>query len=429
LDAALLALAEAETALLEQDSALPLAIQDVPAGTSHPSYSRIDRLVQVINADGEVLARSANLGTARLPVTPLLLKRLAAGETVFETLPDFGEEPTRMVSLPIQVRGSALTIQVAGSLDDVNNVLRSASILFIAIGLALILAVGAAGAVLTSKVFLTIDDVVRQARRIGEASLDERIPHPGSNDEMGRLVVTLNEMLDRLEQGFEIQRRFTSDASHELRSPLSRLRTELEVMLRRPRETGEYVETLNSCLEEVERLTRLVEELLALARMDGEQRREPATIIQLNPIAEEAIRRVGGFAKERQVQLVLEPSPPVEAQMASGPLGLALVNLLDNAVKFSPPGGRVIIRLGVKGPDALVSVADEGPGIPEEDLPHLFERFHRGAAARTLNVPGVGLGLSIVQAILHAHGGQIRASNRPEGGAIFTIHLPAAAQA
>jgi two-component system OmpR family sensor kinase len=357
------------------------------------------------------------------------LKRLAAGETVFETLPDFGEEPTRMVSLPIQVRGSALTIQVAGSLDDVNNVLRSASILFIAIGLALILAVGAAGAVLTSKVFLTIDDVVRQARRIGEASLDERIPHPGSNDEMGRLVVTLNEMLDRLEQGFEIQRRFTSDASHELRSPLSRLRTELEVMLRRPRETGEYVETLNSCLEEVERLTRLVEELLALARMDGEQRREPATIIPLNPIAEEAIRRVGGFAKERQVQLVLEPSPPVEAQMASGPLGLALVNLLDNAVKFSPPGGRVIIRLGVKGPDALVSVADEGPGIPEEDLPHLFERFHRGAAARTLNVPGVGLGLSIVQAILHAHGGQIRASNRPEGGAIFTIHLPAAAQA
>ncbi len=424
-----MALAEAETALLEQDSALPLAIQDVPAGTSHPSYSRIDRLVQVINADGEVLARSANLGTARLPVTPLLLKRLAAGETVFETLPDFGEEPTRMVSLPIQVRGSALTIQVAGSLDDVNNVLRSASILFIAIGLALILAVGAAGAVLTSKVFLTIDDVVRQARRIGEASLDERIPHPGSNDEMGRLVVTLNEMLDRLEQGFEIQRRFTSDASHELRSPLSRLRTELEVMLRRPRETGEYVETLNSCLEEVERLTRLVEELLALARMDGEQRREPATIIPLNPIAEEAIRRVGGFAKERQVQLVLEPSPPVEAQMASGPLGLALVNLLDNAVKFSPPGGRVIIRLGVKGPDALVSVADEGPGIPEEDLPHLFERFHRGAAARTLNVPGVGLGLSIVQAILHAHGGQIRASNRPEGGAIFTIHLPAAAQA
>ncbi|WP_052808430.1 HAMP domain-containing protein [Methyloterricola oryzae] len=224
-----------DAALLAESPSQPIAIHEVPAGPVPPSFARLDRLLQVIAADGRVLAQSTNLGAARLPAPPALLEHMAAGETVFETLPRFGEEPTRMVSVPVRVSGSRLAIQVAGSLDDVNHVMKSASLLFIGMGLALILAVGAAGAVLTRRVFRTIDGIVRQARHIGEASLSERLQHPGSQDEMGRLVSTLNEMLDRLEQSFEIQRRFTSDASHELRSPLSRLRTELEVTLRRPR--------------------------------------------------------------------------------------------------------------------------------------------------------------------------------------------------
>jgi two-component system OmpR family sensor kinase len=398
----------------------------VPPGSAPPSFVRLDRLVQIVDADGHVLARSANLGTARLPTPPTLLERLAAGETVFETLPKFGEEPTRLVSVPVHAHGSRLAIQVAGSLDDVNHVLESAGLLFLVMGLALILAVGTAGTVLTRRVFRAIDEVVRQAHRIGEASLSERLPHPGTHDEIGRLVDTLNEMLDRLEQSFEVQRRFTSDASHELRSPLSRLRTELEVTLRRPRDTTEYVETLRSCLEEVERLTLLVEELLVLARLDAGQERGLSETVPLNPIAEEAVCRLEPMARERQVRITLDPSPPVAARVARGSANLVLANLLDNAVKFSPPGGRVSIRLAIDGPDAVLSVSDEGPGIRVDELPHLFERFYRGAVARAGAAPGVGLGLALSQVVVNAHGGRIDASNLPEGGALFTVRLPLA---
>lgn len=426
LDAALLALAESETAMLAESSPQPIAIHEMPTGSSPPSFARLDRLLQIIDADGRVLARSANLGSMRLPATPALLERLAAGETVFETLPDFGEEPIRMVSVPVQVHGTRLAIQVAGSLDDVNKVMRSASLLFIGMGLALILAVGTAGAVLTRRVFRTIDEVVRQARHIGEASLSERLRHPGTQDEMGRLVGTLNEMLDRLEQSFEIQRRFTSDASHELRSPLSRLRTELEVTLRRPRESAEYEETLRSCLEEVERLTLLVEELLTLARLDADQQRDPLEPILLNTVIEETVRRLEPVALGRKVEMVFEVSPPVTARISQGALGLVLANLLDNAVKFSPSGGQVRIRLATGQTEAIITVCDQGPGLCIEELPHVFERFFRGTTARANGTPGVGLGLALAQAIVHAHRGRILASNRPEGGAKFVIGLPLA---
>ncbi len=424
LDAALLALAESEAALLAESPSQPITIHEVPAGPVPPSFARLDRLLQVIDADGQVLAHSVNLGSARLPAPPALLERITAGETVFETLPHFGEEPTRMVSVPVRVHGTQLAIQVAGSLDDVNKVMRSASLLFIAMGLALILAVGTAGAVLTRRVFRTIDEVVRQARHIGEASLSERLRHPGTQDEMGRLVGTLNEMLDRLEQSFEIQRRFTSDASHELRSPLSRLRTELEVTLRRPRESAEYVETLRSCLDEVERLTLLVEELLTLARLDADQQQEPLQPLVLNPVVEEVVRRLEPVAQEHRVEIIFEASPPMSVRISQGALSLVVANLLDNALKFSPPGGQVRIRLATEGNEAVISVSDQGPGIRVEELPHVFERFYRGTNARADGTPGVGLGLALAQAVVHYQKGRIMASNCPEGGTKFFVHLP-----
>ena len=152
--------------------------------------------------------------------------------------------------------------RLAISLDDARAVLRAARGLFLVISLAVLGAMAATGAWLARRALRPIDHVVSQARRIGESNLTERLPHPGSRDEIGRLVEILNEMLERIERGVEVQRRFTVDASHELRSPLSRLRAELEVTLRRPRQAGEYEEALRSCLEEVERLSWLTEELL-----------------------------------------------------------------------------------------------------------------------------------------------------------------------
>jgi two-component system OmpR family sensor kinase len=334
-----------------------------------------------------------------------------------------------MVSVPVPGRPSLLAVQVAGSLDDVNRTVAMASVLFLILGGALLLALGAAGALITRRAFGAIDDVVQQAHRIGDANLGERLPHPGTRDEIGRLVDTLNAMLARIEHGMEAQRRFTADASHELRSPLSRLRTELELALRRPRDPAAYVETLHSSLEEVESLTLLVEELLVLARLDAGQERDAVETVSLNQLAEEAVRRLEPLARERRLQLLLEPALPMAARVARGAASLALANLLDNALKFSPPGTevRVSLRADAEANEAVISVSDHGPGIHGDDLPHLFERFYRGAGARASEAtPGLGLGLALSQAVMHAHGGRIEASNQAGGGARFDMHLPLA---
>ena len=342
LDAALLALAETELGmLLSADAGSAATVHEAPSGPGAPSFVRLDRLVQIVGPDGRVLARSTNLGEAQLPIPPLLRERLAAGETVFETLEGFGEEPTRMVSVPVPGRAATLAVQVAGSLDDVNRTVAMASVLFLVLGGALLLALGLAGTLITRRAFRAIDEVVQQAHRISDANLSERLPSPGTADEVGRLVETLNAMLARIEHGMEAQRRFTADASHELRSPLSRLRTELELALRRPREPAAYVQTLRSALDEVESLSLLVEELLVLARIDAGQEREAAETVALDRLAEEAVRRLEPMARERGIRLRLELLAPVAVRVARGAANLALANLLDNALKFSPDGGTV----------------------------------------------------------------------------------------
>lgn len=430
LDAALLALAETEAGMLAQEGGAPIRIHEAAtAGSAPMSFVRLDRLVQIIDADGRPVARSVNLGAAQLPAHPSTLAQMTAGKVVFETLHNFGEEPTRLVTLPVRVGGSGGTlrgVQVAGSLDDVQRVLNVSAGLLAAMGAVLLLSVGAAGALLMRRVFLAIDDVVQKARRIGDDDLNQRLPHPGSADEIGRLVDTLNEMLARIEHGYDVQRRFTADASHELRSPLSRLRTELEVTLRRPREPQAYVETLRSGLEEVERLTLLVEELLAFARIDTGQERGRTERVVLNALAEDAVRRMEPIARARDVTLKIEAAGPVRAKVSPASASLVLDNLLDNAVKFAPPGSGVTVQLVIDGQQAVLRVRDTGPGIRRDELTRVFERFYRGPSARAGSTPGMGLGLALSQAIVHAHGGSITASNAAEGGAVFEVRLPAA---
>ena len=430
LDAALLALAETEAGMLVEEHGTQVRVHEVAASGSAPlSFVRLDRLVQIVDAQGQPIARSANLGAARLPSHAATLARAAQGETVFETLHDFGEEPTRLVTVPVRVGDSLRAVQVAGSLDDVHGVLKAAAVLFAITSVVLLVSVGTAGSVLTGRVFGAIDDVVVKARRIGNEDLNQRLPHPGTADEIGRLVDTLNEMLARIEQGVDVQRRFTADASHELRSPLSRLRTELELALRRPREPQAYVETLQSGLEEVERLTLLVEELLALARLDAGQESGRAERVLLNTLAEEAVRRMEPIAQVRDVTLEIDAPVPLYAKVAASSASLVFDNLLDNAVKFSPVGGRVTVALAFDGPRATLRVRDRGPGIRSDEMLRVFERFYRGPSARPGSTPGMGLGLALAQAIVHAHGGRIGVTNAHEGGAVFEVQLPIDSQA
>ena len=274
-----------------------------------------------------------------------LLAKLRTGERVFATLDDFGDEPVRLLSVPVQIGGQVYAIQVGASLADTNATVRLARILFLAVSAAILGAVVLTGAMLARTVLRPIDQIVGRARMIGESALAERLPHPGTQDEMGRLVETLNDMLARIEQSFEAQRRFTADASHELRSPLSRLRTELEVTLRRPRERAEYEEALQSCLSEVERLSHLTDELLMLARLDAGGPPEAPRSVDLVSILHEAVKRLGPQALQRNVALVMDIPPELAVNVAPAALSHVVANVLDNAVKFSPLGSEV--RVGV----------------------------------------------------------------------------------
>ncbi|MYN47683.1 HAMP domain-containing protein [Pseudoduganella sp. FT93W] len=424
LDAALLALAETEIGMLKDLDKTSIHVHEAPAGSAPPSLTRLDRLVQIIDGQGQVLARSNNLGTGQLPVTTQLLAQLAAGETVFDTLPEASDEPLRVVSVPTLISGQRYGVQVAGSLDDVNRILYSATILFALMALALLTAIGWIGIRLSRKAFVAIEKIVEQARSIGDANLHHRLPHPGGDDEFGHLVDTLNAMLVRIEKAFESQRRFTADASHELRSPLSRLRTEIEVTLRRPRNQDDYVVTLHSCLEEVGRLTMLVEELLLLARLDSGQERGVIGPLSLNQLAQDAINKWGPSAQDKNVALLLEADAEVFVNAAAAPMALVLRNLVENALKFSPPGSCITLRITALEQGAEIAIVDQGPGIPEEELPFIFERFFRASNARASDIDGVGLGLALSQALAQHYGGHIHVRNSPNSGCQFTLTLP-----
>ena len=331
-----------------------------------------------------------------------------------------------MVSVPVTVGQARYAIHVAMSLDDAYAVMRAGRWLFLSMSIVILAAIGFTSALLARKALRPIDQVVTLARRIGEANLADRLPHPGTADEIGRLVETLNEMLARLEQSFEVQRRFTADASHELRSPLSRLRAELEVTLRRPREPAEYEDALRSCLAEVERVQGLVAELLDLTRIDARQEPERVGPTAVSDIVEAAVAAIRPKAAQRGVVLAVESPPQLLVNAAPLSATAALANILDNAVKFSPTGGHVRVVVTAGREDAVIAVSDTGPGVSAEETARLFERFYRGRAARSTDVPGVGLGLAISQALVERQGGRISVEAPTETGATFSVRLPRA---
>jgi len=423
-DQALLDLALTEANATVADLSHPLHIHEMSPGTAPPSFPRLDKFIQIVDLDSRVIAHSVNLGTARLPTSASLMAKLRTGERVFETLDHFGDEPVRLLSAPVQMGGRDYVIQVAASLSDVNATLRVARLLFLTMSAGILGAVVLTGAMLARTVLRPIDRIVGRARMIGESALAERLPHPETQDEMARLVETLNDMLARIEQSFETQRRFTADASHQLRSPLSRLRAELEVTLRRPRERARYEGALRSSLSEVERLSRLTDELLMLARLDAGGPRETPRSVDLTSILHEAVKRVAPDALRRDVALVMDIPPQLAVNVSPAAVSHVVANVLDNAVKFSPLGSEVTIGVAIEGSAAVVAVSNPGPGIPEDEIPQLFERFYRGSAARQMEAPGVGLGLAICRALVEGQGGRISVNSVRGSGATFKIRLP-----
>lgn len=316
-------------------------------------------------------------------------------------------------------------IQVAASLDPVHALQR---LLLLALLAIVVLGTGATliGAWrLAGSAVQPVMEITEQATHIEVGTLDQRISAHAATDEYRGLVGVLNRMLDRLSGAFAAQRRFTGDVSHELRSPLTALRGEVEVALRADRSPHDYQRVLHSALEEIDRMTTMTEELLLISRAEAgliAPQREPT---DLNRVVTAALERLRPRIEERElhVENAVTAANGRSVQLDPAMVGRLVDELLDNAVIHSDPGGRIIVR-HERLPDALrLVVEDTGPGIALADLPHLFEPYYRADAARTRG-SGTGLGLTTALSIARLHGGTIRAANRESGGARFEVELP-----
>jgi heavy metal sensor kinase len=331
-----------------------------------------------------------------------------------------------MATQRIHAHGDTFLIEVGGTLTA-NEQLLHRLLMTLLLGLPVVLAlVISGGYVLTKRALQPVQTMMRGAQDITLSQLSRRLPTLNSDDEIAHLATVLNQMIARLDESFQNTARFTADASHELRTPLTIIRGELEAILLGRKLEPELRDTLASLLEEVERLVRIVEGLFALSRLDTGEAQTERVRFDLAKLAETTAEQMCLLAEVKHIDLVYETSACVEIEGDRSRLKQVVVNLLDNAIKYTPEHGRVSLAVRSQNGTALLEVSDSGPGVSEAALPHLFERFYRADEVRSREVDGAGLGLSIVQSICTAHGGSVSATNTPPSGCRFSIELPLA---
>jgi heavy metal sensor kinase len=287
-----------------------------------------------------------------------------------------------------------------------------------------VLLAGLGGLFLANRALKPIDRISRTAQAISASDLTGRINYRGPTDEVGQLAATFDRMLDRLQAAFEREQRFTADVSHELRTPLTVIKGRIGVTLSRTRTPGEYENTLQDIEKAVDRLIRLTNDLLFLARVDqGRLSWQPETL-DLSDLLLAVTEQVQPLATSYNITLVEDILPDLFIHGEPDHLISLFLNLLDNAIKHTPTPGKVMVRAERTGVEVVVVVKDTGSGIPPEHLPHLFDRFYRVEVARSRSTGGAGLGLAIAYEITRLHGGTLEVESKPNQGTSFLVRLP-----
>lgn len=389
--------------------------------------SQVGRLLLIHEDQGQ---RSAFFLSPEMQVNPLVSRLTKAtwrssDHPWFETLESHGG-PWRVFSLPYQTRmgrhGVIRVVEDLGEVAPILAALRDTLLLLLPVGL---LFSAAGGYWLAGRALAPVERVTAMAREIEAKNLGLRLPHPGADCEIGRLVDTLNHMMDRLEGAFEAMKRFTADASHELRSPLANLRSLVDVSQRETLSREELQGDMASIGEEVTRLSQIVDDLLLMARADTDRLPLRMEALRLDELAEYQAEAFAPRADEVGIHLEVQAAAPAAITGDERWIHQLMANLLDNALKYTPRGGRIMIGVEPHAEGIDLFVEDTGPGIPEAELEHIFERFYRCDSARShATVPGSGLGLAIASWIALAHHATLRAANRPEGGARFEVRFP-----
>ena len=327
---------------------------------------------------------------------------------------------SRMLQRQFMVDGDVFSLELGAPTADVGYVLRLLRLLLWSLVPVVVAIACLGGYWLSGRALKPVQDVTTAALSISIENLSGRLPVPATGDEIARLVRVLNTMLERLESAVRTLSQFAADASHELRTPLAVIRTTAELALRRGRSAESYRESLRTVVEEAERMTQLVEDLLTLARSDTASAAMPRLPVDLRDILRAVCREMAGLAGRRDVEVILTLGPRPAVVAGNRPaLHRLFVVLLDNALKFSYPGGVVQVTLDLSDGRVTATIRDFGSGIREADLPHIFERFYRADQAR--GGGGHGLGLPLAEAIARTHGAAIEVSSTEGKGSVFQV--------
>jgi heavy metal sensor kinase len=383
------------------------------------------KYAQVLDKSGKVIEKSEGLVTHSLPINPENLKKALAGQLVFESVPFRNGHILRVVTL--SVKGTdledPLIVQLGASLEAVDNSIKEIQHSLFLLGPFILALCGLASYLMAGKALRPIEDIVKQARDIRADDLSQRIWVSHPKDEIGKLAGILNDMLSRLEHSFNEIRHFTASASHELITPVAIMRCGMEVALTKARKPRDYQKIIEDSLEELGRISRIIENLFTLAKADS-----GVLVSSFKPFRVDCLLRalsddIKVIAESNGIEMRIKGLDKASMQGDETMLRQLFLNLLDNGIKFTPEGGAIELSLIGEKDRALFIIEDTGVGISEEDRPFIFDRFYRSKRSMTENSGG-GMGLSICKWIVEAHGGEIEVESQLGRGTTFTVSLP-----
>lgn len=395
---------------------------DQPTKTAGDTYA--DAFVRVLDTQGRVVRETP--ASQQLLIPSQSMTQPLQGQPWEGTIRTVDGQEVQFYSQALTAQGKPFAIlQVGQSLTSLHALLDQLVTLLLLVGALALLLCAASSYWLLGRAFAPVHHLIQTAQRIKAGHLDQRVPLPQAQDEIRDLALTLNEMLDSLDQTVTRQRRFVADASHELRTPVAVIRNKTSIALLKRQKPQEYTTVLQDINAEAERLGHLISDLLALARGDEGQALFEQEPVRLDLLAEATAASVQPLAEERAIQLTVHAAQPVTLQGDEARLIQVVMNLLENALRSTNPGGQVSLTVETVQKKAQLMVCDTGIGIAPEHLPHLFERFYRADPARgQTGGSSTGLGLAIVEWIVRIHGGTIAVSSQVDQGSCFTVTLP-----
>ena len=396
---------------------------------SHPdSRLLLDRLMEVVDLKGNVLFRNDKLNGLALGGVPLPQEMSVSHYAKRMGLAD--GRHVLVVSHRHPVEGKRVLIRIAYDTEPLKlRMLELLAVLMVVLPLALVGA-GVAGYRVAGKALNPLAAMASLTEQITATRLSSRIPVENPHDEFGYMARVLNGLLERLEESFKKLQRFTSDVSHELRTPLTSIRSVGEVGLQHSHSNEEYQDIIGSMLEEVGRFTSMIDTLLTIAHADSGVVELKCTVFPMMDLVEESVGVVGVLAEEKRQTIVVTGDSAVSVSADRGFLRMAVINLLDNAVKYSPPGSTIRVEIEPSSEQISnagfikLAIEDEGPGIPTSEVKRVFDRFYRLDEGRARDAGGAGLGLAIAKWSVEANGGEILLISVPGKGSAFTIRLP-----